>query len=276
MLVQMATLNAARYFRLRDVGAVAPGYRADMVVVDDLEAFQVEMVFKDGRLVARDGVMLEEALPAGRTLPPSTFHVPDLRAGRFAIAAQGERVRAIGVVPGQVVTRALVEEARVEDGLAVADVDRDLLKIAVVERHRGSGNVGLGFVRGFGLKRGAIASSVSHDSHNIVVVGCSDAEMARAVQAVVEMQGGQVVVAGEDVLAALPLPIAGLMSDRPLEEVRDQVDALNEAAGSLGCALDSPLMTMAFMALVVIPELKLSDRGLVDVGKFDFVPLFVD
>jgi adenine deaminase len=133
----------------------------------------------------------------------------------------------------------------------------------------------LGFVKGFGLQRGAIASSVAHDSHNIVVVGCSDAEMVHAVQAVVEMGGGQVVVAGGENLASVALPIAGLMSDRPLEEVCDAVEALNRTAQDLGCPLESPLMTMAFTALVVIPELKLSDRGLVDVGAFDFVPLFV-
>ncbi len=273
-LVQMATLNTARHFRLWDLGAIAPGYRADMVVVDDLETFEVSMVFKDGRPVAQSGALLGEALPEERPIPPSTFHVADLRAERFAVPAGGSRLRVIGLVPGQVVTRALWEEPRVEDGRAVADPERDLLKLAVVERHRGSGRVGLGFVRGFGLKRGALASSVAHDSHNIVVVGCSDGEMAAAAEAVVRMGGGQVAVAGERVLAELPLPIAGLMSDRPLEEVRARLEALNRAARELGCPLDSPLMSLSFLALVVIPELKLSDRGLVDVQRFDFVPLF--
>ncbi len=274
-LVQMATLNTARYFGLRDLGGIAPGYRADLVVVDDLEAFQVWMVLKDGRPVAREGVLLDDvALPSPRPLP-STFHLADWGLERLAIPAQGERVRVIGVVPDQIVTRALLEQARVEEGFAVADPERDLLKIAVVERHHGSGRVGLGFVRGFGLRRGAIASSVAHDSHNIVVVGADDASMARAVDEVVRMRGGQVVAAGEEVLAALPLPIAGLISDRPLEEVRAGVEALNAAAHGLGCPLAAPLMTMAFMALVVIPELKLSDLGLVDVGRFEVVPLFV-
>jgi adenine deaminase len=281
-LVQMVTLNPARYFHLQDLGVVAPGYRADLVVLDNLDAlraedsFRVGMVFKDGRLVAREGAILEEALPGGRLIPPAAFHVADFSAERLAVPAQGKRIRVIEVVPGQVVTRAAVEEARVEAGLAVADPERDLLKIAVVERHHGSGNIGLGFVRGFGLKQGAIASSVSHDSHNIVVVGCSDAEMARAVETIVQMRGGQVVVAGTEVLAALALPIAGLMSDRPLGEVHDWVKELNATAQRLGCTLESPLMTMSFLALVVIPELKLSDRGLVDVKVFDFVPLFVD
>lgn len=275
-LVQMATLNPARYFRRNDLGAIAPGFRADMVVVDDIEKMGVQMVFKDGRLVARDGVLLEGTLPEQRTLPRSTLRVAGLSAARLAVPAAGERIRVIGVVPGQIVTRSLVEDARVVDGHVVADVERDVLKIAVVERHRGTGNVGLGFVKGFGLQRGAIASSVAHDSHNIVVVGCSDSEMVQAVEAVVAMGGGQAVVAGSTTLAALPLPIAGLMSDRPLAEVRDGVEALNHAARDLGCALEAPLMTMAFMALVVIPELKLSDRGLVDVRSFQFVPLSVE
>lgn len=275
MLVQMATINPARYFRLWDVGAVAPGFRADMVVLDNLEGFEISMVFKDGRLVARGGALLGDALPPKRLDCPSTFRVADLDVGRLAIPVRGARIRVIGVVPGQVITQALVEEAKVEDGLAVADVERDLLKVAVVERHRGTGNVGVGFVKGFGLARGAIASSVSHDSHNIVVVGCSDVDMLRAVERVVEMGGGQVVVAGDEVVA-LPLPIGGLMSDRPLEEVRDGVEALDAAAHDLGCPLEAPLMTMSFLALVVIPELKLSDKGLVDVGAFDFVPLFLE
>lgn len=275
-LVQMATLNTARHFRLWDLGAVAPGYRADLVILEDLETFHVTDVFKDGRPVVRDGRLLEDALPAQRALPPSTFRVPDLRAERFVIPAAGTRLRTIGIVAGQIVTTAGVEEARVENGIALADPERDLLPIAVVERHRGTGNVGHGFVKGFGLRRGAIASSVAHDSHNIIVVGCSAAEMAAAAEAVVRMGGGQAVVAGEQVLAQLPLPIAGLMSDRPLEEVSAQVKALNRAAAELGCTLDAPLMTMSFLSLVVIPELKLSDRGLVDVRAFDFVPLFAD
>ncbi len=273
-LIQLATLNAARYFHRWDLGAVAPGYRADLVVFDDLESFHASLVFKDGRLVAQDGELLEGTLPEQRTVPPLSMRVANLDVGRLAIPASGGRIRVIGVVPGQVTTHALVEEALVEDGLAVADPARDLLKIAVVERHHATGNVGLGFIKGFGLQRGAIASSVAHDSHNIVVVGASDAEMYRAVEAVIQLGGGQVVVAGEETLAALPLPIAGLMSDQPLVQVRDQVEALQSAARGLGCTLDSPLMTMSFMALVVIPELKLSDKGLVDVTRFEIVPLF--
>jgi adenine deaminase len=162
----------------------------------------------------------------------------------------------------------------IENGLVISDPDRDLLKIAVIERHHGTGDMGLGLVRGVGLKRGAIASSVAHDAHNIVAIGASDDELRAAVAAVAEMGGGQVAISHGEVQAACPLPVAGLMSDRPLEEVHNQVETLTEAAHSLGCTLPDPLMTMSFLALEVIPALKLTDKGLVDVNRFDLVPLF--
>ncbi len=275
---QMATIHTAELFRLWDLGAVAPGYRADLLVLDDLETVQVAQVYAAGRLVAEGGRFLPDraALPAVSIRPGVRV---DVAALDFTIpvggAAAEATVRVIGVIPEQIVTEELHLSPTVADGAVVSDPERDLLKIAVVERHRGTGNVGLGLVRGFGLRRGAIASSVAHDSHNIVVIGATDADMKAAVAAVVEMGGGQVVVAEGEVQAACPLPIAGLMSDRPLEEVRDRVAALTEAAHALGCTLPDPLMTMSFLALPVIPALKLTDRGLVDVGKFDFVPLFV-
>jgi adenine deaminase len=184
--------------------------------------------------------------------------------------------RVIGLVPDQIVTRHLVKEVPIRDGQAVADVERDILKLAVVERHRGTGNVGLGFVHGLGLKRGALAGSVGHDAHNLTIAGCDDASMMTAARAVAELGGGLVATAGDQVLAQVPLPIAGLMSDQPLEAVRQQMDELVEAAQDLGSALHDPLMTLGFLALEVIPSLKLTDQGLVDVEAFDFVPLFVD
>ncbi len=280
---QMATVNTAQYFGLRNVGAVAPGYRADLLVLDDLETVQVAQVYTDGQLVAEGRHLLPSAADLPQVpiqpsvhLDPSTLDfailagVGPTRARR----APARRARVIGVIPGQVVTEELRLEPTIEEGCVISDPSRDLLKMAVVERHHGTGNVGLGLVKGLGLKHGAIASSVAHDSHNIVVIGTSDAEMQTCVAAIAEMGGGQVVTAGGEVQAACPLPIAGLMSDRPLEEVRDQVEAVNEAARGLGCTLPDPLMTVSFLALPVIPALKLTDKGLVDVGKFDFVPLF--
>ncbi|HEY66767.1 MAG TPA: adenine deaminase [Thermoflexia bacterium] len=275
--IRMATLNAAEWFRLRDRGAIAPGKRADMVVFSNLKDFRAEMVFAGGALVARDGEALGD-WPLSAVDDASvrdTVHVEWERLD-LAIPAQGERVRVIGVVPDQVVTEHLIEPAKVVDGLAVADPERDLLKMAVIERHRGTGNVGLGFVRGIGLKRGALAGSVGHDCHNLIVVGCDDTSMMTAARAVGEMGGGLVAAAGEEVLASVPLPIAGLMSDRPVEAVRRQMDALLAVAADLGSSLHDPFMALGFLALEVIPALKLTDQGLVDVEKFDFVPLFVE
>jgi adenine deaminase len=276
LAIRLATLNAARHFGLRDRGAVAPGYRADLVVVDDLERLAINAVYVAGVKVAEHGRYLPR--PRGRPSAPttSTMHVDPARLDLVIHAPLARaKVRVISVVPGQVLTRALVEEVRIEDACAVADPARDLLKLAVVERHTGSQLVGLGFVNGLGLRRGALASSVAHDSHNIVVAGASDRDMLAAIAAVVAMGGGQVAVADGRVLAALPLPIAGLLSDLPLAEVCTRVAALAAAARGLGCPLPDPFMPLSFLALPVIPELKLTDRGLVDVTSFQTVPLFL-
>ena len=270
--IQMATLHTARYFGLKNLGAVAPGYRADLLVFDNPQDMTILQVFKAGRPVAREGEYCGPAL--GVPQPPAGAMNVAREGLDLAVPAEGQWIKVIQVVPGQIVTRTRVERATVREGLAVADPERDLLKMAVVERHHATGNVGLGFVRGIGLRRGAIASSVAHDAHNIVVVGTSDGEMLAAIDEVIHMGGGQAVVTGGEVLARVPLPVAGLMSDQPLREVRDQVEDLARAAHSLGCALPDPAMAMSFLALEVIPELKLTDRGLVDVLKFDFVPLF--
>jgi adenine deaminase len=271
--VQMATINTARYFGLGGLGAIAPGYRADLIVFDGFEDFRARQVFSEGVLVAEDGEYLGSR-PAPPTPPGSGVRV-DWEKVQLAVAANGAtRARVIHAIPGQIVTGQSVEEMKVVDGIAVTDPERDLLKIAVIERHQGTGNVGVGFVRGFGLERGAIASTVAHDNHNIVVVGASDEDMIAAARAVAETGGGQAVVADGQVLTSVPLPIAGLMSDLPLEEVRDRVEAMGAASRELGGTLPDPLMTMSFLALAVIPELKITDHGLVDVNKFEVVPLF--
>jgi adenine deaminase len=275
--MQMATLNASDWFGLRDRGAVAPGRRADLAVFADLKEFRARYVLSEGRVVARGGEAVGEwhAPEVDDSAVRSSVQV-DWDSTDLEIPVQGERIRVIGIVPDQVVTEQLVDVPKVVDGAAVADPDRDLLKLAVIERHRATGNVGLGFVRGFGLKRGAIAGSVAHDAHNLSVAGCDDTSMMTAAHAIEAMGGGLVAAAGDEVLASLPLPIAGLMSDQPLEAVQRQMEQLVSAAHDLGSELHDPYMALGFLALEVIPALKLTDQGLVDVDKFDFVPLWVD
>jgi adenine deaminase len=271
--VTMGTLNAARYHRLHEHGAVAPGYVADVVAVPDLESFRATLVWKRGRLVAEDGRALD--VP-GVTAPDwmrGSVHIEDLEAGDFAVEVDGP-VRVIGVEAGQIVTRALVDEPGRADGRAVADPGRDLAKIAVIERHRNTGRIGRGFIRGFGLRAGALASSHAHDAHNVVVVGVDDADMAAAANRLRDIGGGQVAVAGGEVLAEVPCPIGGLLSDRPVEEVAAAAHRMEEVARTtLGASLPSPFMAMSFMALSVVPELKLTDRGLIDVTRAELVPL---
>ncbi|MDX9833554.1 MAG: adenine deaminase, partial [Anaerolineae bacterium] len=239
--IQMATINTARYFRRWDMGAVAPGLQADLVVLDDLEGLRAWRVYAGGRLVAEEGRYLAATAEGAPVPVPRSMNV-DPAAVDFTIRPGKGPARVIGIIPEQIVTEDLRLEPTVVDGAVVADPARDLIKMAVVERHRGTGRAGLGLVRGLGLRSGALASSVAHDSHNVVVAGAGDDDMRAALAAVVEMGGGQVVVDGGRVLAACPLPIAGLMSDRPLPEVRDQVAALTEAARGLGSSLPDPLM----------------------------------
>ncbi len=273
--IRMATLNAAEYFRLFDRGGIAPGKRADLIVFDHLRRPEARMVFAGGTLVAQEGRLLPGVIET--RLPPSP---PSMNvkwdAVDFRVPARGARIRVIGHIPDQLLTEHLVEDATVQDGFVVADPSRDLLKMAVIDRHRASGRMGLGFIKGFGLKRGAIAGTVAHDHHNLVVIGADDASMRAAAWAVVEMGGGLAVADGDRVRARLALPVAGLMSDRPITEVRDAYDRLRSAAHDLGSPLHDPFMAMSFMALEVIPALKLTDHGLVDVERMTIVDLFVE
>lgn len=264
--IQMATLNVAEYFRLEGLGGIAPGYFANMLVLRDLEGLDIAEVYYRGELVAQDGkANFSAPLPSNEWIK-HTVNVKPFDVGRLSLAAgAAETFPVIEIIPGQIVTRRRDEKPSRSNGSIVADTERDLLKLVVVERHKATGNIGVGLVGGFGMKRGALATSVAHDSHNIVVVGVDDADIYAAVKEVERNQGGLCVVAGGEVLASLPLPIAGLLSTEPLEAVAAKLEELERLASELGCSVNSPFSVLSFMALPVIPELKLTDMGLVDV-----------
>ncbi|HEU5212139.1 MAG TPA: adenine deaminase [Gaiellaceae bacterium] len=266
----MASLNGATWHGLRNLGALAPGYQADVLVLPDLEQVQPELVLKAGRHV--EDFERHEVPDWVR----HTVRIRPVGSNRFRIPWEGGRARVIGIIPDQIVTESLVEEPTVVDGEVVADPERDLAKIAVLERHHGTGRMTTGLVRGTGLKSGALAQTVAHDAHNIVVVGMDDHDMSRAVTRLSEIGGGVVVVEDRGVRAELPLPVAGLLSDAPLDEVVEASKNCVEAAHRLGCTLPSPFQSLAFLALSVIPALKITDRGLVDVDRFELVDLRAD
>lgn len=272
--VQCASLNTAEYFGLKDLGAVAPGYKADLLILPDLKTFKPDMVIKGGKTVYENGgltVNFEEAeVPSVR----GSVNVKWIEKDDFRINALSDTTRTIEIIPHQLVTKSTISKIKVENGNAVSNVDTDTLKICVIERHRATGNIGKGFVKGFNIKNGAIASTVAHDSHNMIVVGTNDEDMYIAAVELVKTQGGKVVVSNGQVLSKLPLPIAGLMSNEKFEYVVDKCEELNNAAHSIGCTLEDPFMTMGFLSLPVIPELKITDKGIFDTTKFDFVNIF--
>jgi adenine deaminase len=263
--IQLATINPARYFGLKGYGAIAPGYFADLMTINDLEKFDIDMVFYHGELVAEKGKPLFSPPEMTGEGLRHTVNIKPVDTASLGIPARRKNEPIIEIVPGQIVTRKRYEEPKIAEGLIVSDVDRDILKLAVVERHRASGNIGLGLVKGFGLKRGALATSYAHDSHNLVVVGTNDADILVAISGVVGLEGGLVVAADGEILGSLALPQAGLLSDEPLETVVDKLKHLEAIAADLGCSLSSPFTTLSFLALPVIPELRLTDLGLVEV-----------
>ena len=277
--VQVASLNTAEYFGLKDLGAIAPGYKADLLVLPDLKSFRPDIVLKDGKVVAQDGKLAVEIPDSDAISTRNSVNVRWITMDDFKIPAEGDglkKVRALEVIPHQLITKSVLSDVKVVDGNAVSNVETDTLKICVIERHRATGNIGKGFVKGFNLKGGAIASTVAHDSHNMIVIGTNDFDMYTAAVALIKCQGGKVVVKDGEIISQLPLPIAGLMSDREFDFVVEKCDELNKASHSIGCELEDPFMTMGFLSLPVIPELKITDKGVFDTNKFDFVDIFED
>ena len=272
--LQMATINAARYFDLKDVGAIAPRYRADLLVFDNLTDWQPRMVFKDGVLVGKENQALFAAASAVPDTIKNTMHLATVDPKKLCIEANGDVAHVIGLVEEQIVTQKLLMKIKVQEQQVVTDVSEDILKLAVFERHHKSGNIAVGLVKGFGLKRGAIASTIAHDSHNLIAIGENDADILAAVAAIEKMQGGIVIVVDGRIEGSLALPIGGLMSEEPVAVVEKKLAQLTKKAYELGVkkAYD-PFLTLAFLSLPVIPELKLTDLGLVDVGSFEVIPV---
>lgn len=272
--VRLVTLNVAETFGLRERGGIRPGWQADMVALRDLDSFQVLKVWKDGVLVAEQGNIMF-SLPADEPRRPNPLLVPHIGEEDFQIRDEGRPVRVIGIVPDRIITEGKVLRIRGAGGLLSADPSQDVAKLVVVERHTGSGRTAVAFVQGMGLREGAIGSTVAHDSHNIIVAGMEDRSILTAVSELVSLGGGQVATLGDRLLASLPLPVAGLMSELGAAEVAACEDRLIGVARQLGSKLGDPFMALSFLALPVIPELKLTDYGLVDVRLFKHVPLYV-
>ncbi len=272
--IQMASLNTAEYFKIQNLGAIAPGYKADFVVLPDLKTFKPDLVFKKGKLVAESGKLIaditQNEIPAVR----GSVNVKWIKYEDFKIEAKSDMVKTIEVIPHQLITKSVKSKINVVDGYAESNLDTDTLKICVIERHRAGGNIGKGFVKGFNLKSGAMASTVAHDSHNMIVIGTNDSDMYTAAVELIKSQGGKIVVNNGEVLAHLPLPVAGLISDSDFDTVIEKSMELNNAAKEIGCNIDDPFMAMSFLSLPVIPELKITDKGVFDTTKFDFVDIF--
>lgn len=273
-VIRLGTLNAAEAFDLDDLGAIVPGYRADLVVINSFENWQIDMVFKDGEMVAKEGrVLFETDNQAPRREISNTVTLGEMGKEDFSLP-QGNKYRAMELVPDQIVTKEAIVKLKGdhEDELR----QNDLVKLAVVERHQATGNIGLGLLKGLGLEAGAVAISIAHDAHNIIAAGLDGADILAAVERLEELQGGLVIIKEGRVTAELALPIAGLMSDQPLAEVDKKLSRLKEKAASLGIKVSNPFMALSFMALAVVPELKLTDQGLIDVREFEEVPLVVE
>ena len=274
--LQIATINAARHYGIKDAGAILPGRRADLLVFDNLDEWKPRQVYKDGRLAVDNGRLLQEGRNCDSSSLEHTVNLAPVTVESFRLPLKTEMANVIGLVPYQIVTNKAALSVKRVDGCAVSDVENDILKLAVLERHHATGNIGLGLVKGFGLKRGALASTVGHDSHNLIVIGTNDEDMLAAVQELQRIGGGICIAENGQIRGALPLPVGGLMTNEPALMVAKQQAEMIALAREMGVPeFYSPFLPLAFLSLPVIPSLKLTDRGLVDVDSFKFIPLEV-
>ena len=269
--IQLTTINPAEYFRLYDRGVIAPGYIANLITITDLSKLEINMVFYKGNLVAREGKSLVSLPEISAKELDKSMHIKPFRKKTLELKAKGDNFPIIEIVPGQITTRKRIAKVQTQQGIIVPNSETDILKLVVVERHKATGNIGVGMTKGFGLKRGALASSIAHDSHNIVAVGTNDADLFTAIKEVERLHGGLVVCADGKIVAALPLPIAGLLSPAPLKVVVEQFERVEQAAITLGNLPPAPFAILSFVALPVIPEIRLTDLGLVDVLAFKLI-----
>ena len=269
--IQLATVNTAEYFRLYDRGGIAPGYIANLITITDLPQMEIDLVFYNGRLVAKEGNHLMPPPETSAKELTDTIRIKPFNIEALKLSTKGKNFPVIEIIPGQIVTKKRVEKVKLKEGAIMPDLDEDILKLVVVERHKASGNIGLGLVKGFGLKSGALASSIAHDSHNIVAVGTNDLDIFAAIKEIEKLHGGLVVCNDGKILAALPLPVAGLLSPEPVKVVVDEFENVERAAAGLGNVPEAPFALLSFLALPVIPELRLSDLGIVDVLEFRLI-----
>lgn len=273
--IQMASLNSAECYKLNDLGAIAPGYKADFIILNNLENFQIQSVYKDGQLVVDNGILVENNIPTPKIETTNSLNIKDLSKDKLDITLYNKSIiNVIKVIPNKLETIHLREEISSPSDKFIPDIKKDLLKVAVIERHKGTGNIGLGIINGMELKSGAIATTIAHDSHNLIVVGTNDSDMLFAIEKLKEIGGGIIVVEAGKVLSSIKLEIGGLITNRPINSIMNDLEELHNSIKKIAPTINfNPFLTLSFLSLPVIPDIKITDRGIFDVKKFDFIDI---